>query len=124
MMRPSAVRQMRSEWRAALNGQRQTRRAVARSVRRALHRHRAEVIASMRRVLTPGAPPPPPLDLDSRVLRVLERHPEGVRALDVGNELGLDWRRVLESTRKLVDDGLVEQVDQEFYLSWKASRRW
>ena len=62
--------------------------------------------------------------LQSRVLRIIEDHPEGIRTVDVGNELGVDWRRVLGITHCLVEEGLVDQVDQDLYPAGKESRRW
>lgn len=62
--------------------------------------------------------------LHAEVLRTIQAHPEGVRALDLGNELGVDWRRVLVVALDLIDAGVVEQVEQEFYPVAKASGRW
>ena len=62
--------------------------------------------------------------LQNRILRVIERHPEGILTVDVGNEIGVDWRRVLGITHCLVDEGLVEQVEHNLYPVGKASRRW
>ena len=62
--------------------------------------------------------------LSMRVLRIIESHPEGVRALDIGNELGVDWRLVLVAARSLADAGLAQQVDQNFYAIPKGSRTW
>jgi hypothetical protein len=128
--RHSSVRRLRAEIRRAraqqrliLARRRAVRRAVARAIRRTLRQQRAGVIASVRRVLAPGDTKPATgaEPLEARVLRVIAAHPEGVRALDVGNELGVDWRGVLEMTRALVDAGAVEEVDHQFYPA-KASR--
>jgi hypothetical protein len=62
--------------------------------------------------------------LQRQVLHVIERHPEGIRALEVGNELGVDWRGVLGIARTLIEAGKVEQVEHEFYPVAQASRRW
>ena len=135
MMRSTSVRQMRSAFRAALAVRRNTRCQIRRAIRRALHAHRMAVIGSMKAVLKPRAPEPratvgigDQLELSdpfqTKVLQIIQDHPEGVRALDVGNELGVDWRRVLGITRTLANAGLVEQIDQDFYAVRKASRRW
>ena len=60
--------------------------------------------------------------LAAEILDVVARYPDGARARDVGNALGVDWRRVLGAARALADRGLVEQVDQDFYAIPKASR--
>jgi hypothetical protein len=59
--------------------------------------------------------------LEVEVLRVIARHPEGVRALDIGNELGVDWRRVPVVAGRLVERAKVEQIAHEFYPVKKAS---
>ena len=122
-MASNGVRQMRSAFRSALRRRREVRQAFAHTMRRALREHRAALIASMKPAAA-TATAPPAADLDTRVLTVIGRHPDGVRALDVGNELGVDWRRVLEATRNLVAAGAVEQVDQHFYVVRKAGPQW
>jgi len=122
-MASTTVRQMRSAFRAALRRRREVRQAFAHTMRQALRQHRAAIIASMKPATTAAAPAIA-ADLDARVLGVIARHPDGVRALDVGNELGVDWRRVLEATRNLVAAGAVEQVEQNFYPARKAGPQW
>jgi len=122
-MASTTVRQMRSAFRAALRRRREVRQAFAQTLRQALRDHRAAILASMQPAAGATAAPAA-ADLDARVLTVIARHPDGVRALDVGNELGVDWRRVLEATRSLVAAGAVEQVDQSFYAVRKAGPQW
>lgn len=122
-MASTSVRQMRSAFRAALRRRREVRQAFAQTMRQALREHRAAILASMKPAAAATAPVVT-ADLDARVLTVIARHPDGVRALDVGNELGVDWRRVLEATRNLVAAGAVEQVDQNFYAVGKAGPQW
>lgn len=57
-----------------------------------------------------------------QVVRVVQHHPEGICARDIGNELGTDWRRVLGLTRSLVEAGLVDQVNEAYYPIAKATR--
>jgi DNA-binding IclR family transcriptional regulator len=57
------------------------------------------------------------------VLEILERHPRGIGARDIGNELGIDWRRVIGVMSGLVGRGLVDQIEQDFYRAGKASPR-
>jgi hypothetical protein len=123
-MMPSArVRQMRLGFRAALRRRREVRQAFAQAMRQALREHRAAILASIKPAPA-GSAPPLPAGLDTRVLAVIARRPDGVRALDIGNELGVDWRRVLAATRNLVAAGAVEQVDQIFYPARKAGPPW
>jgi len=55
-------------------------------------------------------------------LRVIQGHPEGICARDIGNELGIEWRRVPGITRRLLEAGLIEQVGQEFYPCARTPR--
>ena len=122
----SDIRSTRARQRRALAHHHVARRAWSRAVRTALRRHRAAALASLRADIASATAPPsdaPAEPLQTRVLRVIESHPEGVRPLDVGNELGVDWRGVLEAARDLVDAGAVERVDRELYPA-KASRKW
>jgi hypothetical protein len=57
-----------------------------------------------------------------QVVRVVQEHPEGICARDIGNELGTDWRRVLGLARSLVEAGLVDQVAEAYYPVVKAKR--
>jgi hypothetical protein len=59
--------------------------------------------------------------LEAEVQRVIDRHPDGVRAFDIGNELGVDWRRIPAVTSRLVEGAYVEQVGQDFYPVEKAN---
>jgi hypothetical protein len=137
-----SVRQMRWQTRSALAHQRSIRRAAGRAIRQALQRHRAAVIGSLRAAFTGSGPPepatvweafPPKPGEDDReadrtfellqVVRVIQNHPEGVCARDIGNELGIDWRRVRGMTRSLVDSGLVDQVEQTLYPAATPRRR-
>ena len=122
-MASTTVRQMRSAFRAALRRRREVRQAFAQTMRQALRQHRAAILASMKAPAAAAASMVA-ADLDARVLTVIARHPDGVRALDVGNELGVDWRRVLEATRNLVAAGAVEEVGQNFYPARKAGPQW
>jgi hypothetical protein len=114
---------MRSAFRAALRRRREVRQAFAQTMRRALREHRAAILASMKPAAAATAPAAA-ADLETRVLAVIARHPDGVGALDVGNELGVDWRRVLDTARHLLAAGAVEQVDQNFYPVRKAGSQW
>jgi hypothetical protein len=147
-MRSMSVRQMRWQTRALLAQHRTIRRATGLAIRQALQRHRAAVVGSLKTAFL-GTGTPPPLPAAERagvwelwplggteperstggneellqVARVIQEHPEGICARDIGNELGIDWRRVLGLTRGLVNSGLVEQVEEAYYPATKASRR-
>lgn len=138
--KPSVLERLRTDTRLSLARHRRRRRAVARTIRHALREHRAAAIASMKAALRPIAQrasvwefwPAVPADrrgtrtseLHAEVLKVIDSHPEGIRALDIGNELGIDWRAIVPAARALVEVGLAEQVDQDFYPAGKVSSRW
>ena len=113
-----------------LAARRSTRRRAAQAIRHALHRHRAAVIASLRRRqrvelwATPAEHPPEPIDdgLRTQVLQSIQSHAEGIAALDIANELGVDWRRVRGAAEALVAEGAIEQVEQELYPTRKGNR--
>jgi len=50
-----------------------------------------------------------------QILRVLRAHPEGIRLVDIGNELGVDWRSLITSTKRLLDEGRIEKIDHLYY---------
>jgi hypothetical protein len=149
--RGASVRQARWETRAVLAQQRARRQAAVQSMRWALRKNRAAVIESVKAAASPTRPgtdghqgPPPrrsvwdflsepaherPVDearqqLERQVLEYIVSHPDGVRALDIGNRLGVDWRRVLAVAHTLVEGGVVDQVNDEFYPAGKVSGSW
>ena len=101
------VRRLRAETREVLRRHRRRRQLMARSARWPFWQ------------LFPGRITAPP-DLRGDVLRVVQEHPEGIRAVDVGNELGVDWRLVLGVGRALTERGLIDQVDHDLYPIPKA----
>jgi hypothetical protein len=128
-----SVRRLRAETRSALALRRTTRRALARGIRQQLHEQRAAVIASLRAAhasvwqLWPETSCARDVDgtddqLQAQILRVIRKHPDGISAVDMGNQLGIDWRRVVIIARTLVDAGQVDQVGQAFYPGGKVSR--
>ena len=52
---------------------------------------------------------------EERVLEVIARHPEGIKLVDIGNELGVNWRSFIGTTKSLVDEGKVEKIDTVYY---------
>ena len=55
------------------------------------------------------------LPQEKRLLHAIQRHPEGVSIVDIGNELGVDFRRLLSSTDTLLASGQIDQVQELFY---------
>jgi hypothetical protein len=138
--KPSVLERLRTDTRLSLAHHRRRRRRLAMMVRHALREQRAAAIASMRAAIRPITRrasvwelwPSTSSDrratsgseLQAEVLNVIDGHPEGIRALDIGNELGIDWREIVQAAWTLVDAGLAEQVDHDFYPAGKVSGRW
>jgi len=55
------------------------------------------------------------LPLEERVLEVIARHPQGIRLVDIGNALGVDWRSLLGVSRTIVEEDKVERIDNLYY---------
>jgi len=52
---------------------------------------------------------------EKKILDAIQRHPEGVSIVEIGNELGVDFRRLLGSTDTLLASGQIDQVQELFY---------
>jgi hypothetical protein len=52
---------------------------------------------------------------EKTILQAIQRHPEGVSIVEIGNELGVDFRRLLVSTDMLLASGQIDQVQELFY---------
>ena len=126
---------MRAAARLALHRWRTDRRRSARAVRHALHQYRAAVVASLGDLGVASAEPTGVWDLGSggrrvdtsealqgEVLRVLRQRPEGIHPVDIGNQLGVDWRSTIGPAQALVDEGSVEQIGSELYPAGEVSR--
>ena len=124
------ARQLRANTRSMLAARRSSRHRAAHAIRHALRRHRAAVIATLRRRghvelwASAADRPAQPADdvLRGEVLQSIVSHADGVAAIDIANELGVDWRRVCGAAQTLVAEGAIEQVEQELYPARKGSR--
>ena len=68
----------------------------------------------------PPAPPEEPLrpqieETARRVLEVIERHPEGVRLVQIGEELGIDWRLLIAPINHLLERGRIRKEDRLYF---------
>ena len=52
---------------------------------------------------------------EEKVLELISRYPEGIRLIDIGNELGVDWRILIGPSKSLVDAGRVEKIENMYY---------
>ena len=61
-------------------------------------------------------PEPPNKPSESeRVLGIIQAHEDGVRLVDIGNALGVDWRGLIAVTKSLLEEGTVEKIDSLYY---------
>ena len=119
---------MRRSVRETLAATRAMRRRTARTVRDRLAVRRAAAAATMGGLLPPpgGGPadrPPDSEALHARVLDILAAHHDGIGVREIGNELGIDWRSLAPVMSGLVAHGFVDQIEQDFYPTAKASRK-
>lgn len=66
-------------------------------------------------VAKPEAEPTSRLSEREQILRVLSGHPDGIRLVDIGNELGVDWRSLITLTKVLADEGKVQKIEHLYY---------
>lgn len=57
----------------------------------------------------------PVLSMELGILGVADRHREGIRLVDIGNELGVDWRTLIGTSKSLVDEGKIDKIDNMYY---------
>ena len=50
---------------------------------------------------------------EEQVLKVIARYPEGIKLVDIGNELGVDWRSLIGVVKQLEDR--IEKIDNLYY---------
>jgi len=50
-----------------------------------------------------------------KILEVISRHPEGIKLVDIGNELGVDWRTLIGSVKSLVNEDKIEKIDTMYH---------
>jgi len=63
-----------------------------------------------------AAPPKAARPTAEKMLEVIDKYPEGgIRLVDIGNELGVDWRTLIGSVKSLVDGGQVEKIENVYY---------
>lgn len=124
-----SARQLRAGTRSMLAKRRSTRRAAAQAFHQAMRRHRAAIITSLRQRGSEvelwsaggGNADQGEEQLRRQVLRAIQTNPDGVAAIDIANQLGVDWRRVDQAAQTLVMEGTIEQVERDLYPARKAS---
>ena len=52
---------------------------------------------------------------EKQIPEVIAGHPEGIKLVDIGNELGVDWRGLISIIKPLIDDGKIEKIESLYY---------
>ena len=52
---------------------------------------------------------------EKQILEVIAGHPEGIKLVDIGNELGVDWRGLISNIKPLIDDGKIDKIESLYY---------
>ena len=55
-----------------------------------------------------------------RILAIIQRHRVGVRIVDIGNELGVDWRSLITTLQSLEEERKIERINMMYYPGKKA----
>lgn len=55
-----------------------------------------------------------------RILAVTQRHTAGVSIVDIGNELGVDWRSLIATLQSLEEERKIERINTMYYPGEKA----
>jgi excisionase family DNA binding protein len=78
---------------------------------RILSKPKAEVEAKVKARVEEEELPPEATLLLERVFEVIRGHPKGVTLPKIGEELGLDWRRLTYFVNRLVEEGRVKRSE-------------
>ncbi len=52
---------------------------------------------------------------EKQILEIIAGHPEGIKLVDIGNELGVDWRSLIGIIKPLVDGGKIDKIENLYY---------
>lgn len=55
-----------------------------------------------------------------RILAVIQQNPVGVSLVDIGNELGVDWRSLIVTLQTLEEERKIERINTMYYPGEKA----
>jgi len=54
-------------------------------------------------------------ELARRVNSVIHDHPEGIRLVEIGEELGIEWRLLIAPVNILLERGRIRKEDRRYY---------
>ena len=58
---------------------------------------------------------------EEEILGIIAQRPEGIRLVDIGSELGVNWRGLINVTKSLVDSGRVDKIETVYYPKKEGS---
>lgn len=94
-------------------------RAESRAMRRRSRTRRQAVTAEDEARAEESIQPEEAVQVE-RLLAVIQRHPEGVSIVDIGNELGVDWRSLIATLQPLEEERKIERINTMYYAREKA----
>jgi predicted transcriptional regulator len=53
--------------------------------------------------------------LQNQMLSIINSHPDGIRLVDIGEELSVAWRSLIPLARNLVESNQVTKIDVLYY---------
>lgn len=53
--------------------------------------------------------------VEQKLLQTIRTHPEGLTMPEIGNEMGVDWRSLVNVAHRLVEDGTIERIEELIY---------
>ncbi len=57
----------------------------------------------------------PEEELQSRILEIIEAHPEGIKLADIGQILGINWRLLTSVAKGIVNEGKARKEGKEYF---------
>ncbi len=94
-------------------------RAESRAMRRRSRTRRQAVTAEDEARAEESIQPEEAVQVE-RLLAVIQRHPAGVSIVDIGNELGVDWRSLIATLQSLEEERKIERINTMYYPREKA----
>lgn len=52
---------------------------------------------------------------EEEILRIVEENPEGIRLVDIGNRMGVNWRSLTFVIFEMANQGRVEKIGDAYY---------
>lgn len=54
-------------------------------------------------------------ELQSRIMEIIRAHPEGIKLADIGQVLGIDWRLLTSTAKRIVSEGKARKEGKEYF---------